>query len=188
MRRTVLMVMATCGVLAGCVPASRTAPVVAAQREAVAALADASARDLAALRALTAAVFEMRRAAIVARLETDALRRAHGGEVGPWLDRFAEAIDDPPARRALVGEREEVAAFDAAAAGAMASLEARGAERAALFADLLASTDLLGVYADAEGAADGLGARETSRSCTPRGCGGRSQTRRSGRRRTGSWR
>jgi len=160
MRRTVWMMAAAGGVLAGCVPASRTAPVIEAQREAAVALADASARDLAALRAVTAAVFEMRRAALVARLETDALGRVHGGETGPWLDRFAAVIDDPPARRALVEQREEITAFDGAAAEAMASLESRGAERAALFADLLASTDLLGVYADAAGAAGALSPRE----------------------------
>jgi len=159
MRRSVLIVVAG-GLLAGCVPASRTGPVVAAQRGAVVALADASAHDLAALRAVTGAVFEMRRAALVARLETGALGRVFDGETGPWLDRFAAAIDDAAARRALVEEREEVAAFDDAAAGALASLEARGAERAAIFADLLASTELLGVYAEAEGVAGALSARE----------------------------
>jgi hypothetical protein len=137
--------------LAGCSPAREAGPVIEVQREAAETLARRSVRDAIALRGATEALLDVRRAALIARLETAALEASFAGEpveidgwsdarAAQWLERFSAAIDDGPVRRDLVQSLPPVAAFDDDAAALLEALDDRNAQTAALLADLLAST------------------------------------------------
>lgn len=136
--------------LTGCSPAREAGPVIEVQRDAAEALARRSVRDAVALRGATEALLEVRRAAVIARLETAALEASFANEPFPidgwsdaesaeWLDRFEAVIDDGPARRDVVRDLPPVTEFAESAAALLIALEGRSAETATLFADLLAS-------------------------------------------------
>ncbi len=152
----------------GCVAANDAAPVVALQAEAASALAAHSAQDHAALSAATAALLDVRRAALRARLEARALGLLYdeppdptiGGLSGDaahaWLTAYTHA-DDP---RLAIESLPAWDDFERDAEAITAALDARGAHAAALFADLLASTALLGAYADESAALGELNPRD----------------------------
>lgn len=152
MKRWMMITMAGLALSpAGCAPAREAGPVIEVQREAAETLAQRSVRDAIALRGATEALLEVRRATLVARLETAALEASFAGEpwrvegwpneqAAGWLDRFDAVATEGAARRALVDELPPVARFDEAAADLLTALDRRHAQTAALFADLLAST------------------------------------------------
>lgn len=164
-RRIVLLSL---GILPGCVAANDAAPVVALQAEAIAAIATHSAEDHAALAAATTALLRVRRAALATRLEACALGLLYdeppdptigglaGDEARRWLDVYTNA-DDPRREIVSLPAWDE---FEHDAEAITAALDARGAHAAALFADLLVSTALLGAYADESAALGELSPRD----------------------------
>jgi|GEM_PF-3814832 len=139
---------------AGCVPARDATTVVEVQRDAIEALAARSVHDSAALAGATEALVAVRRAALVARLESAALEASFAeatiaidgwdaNAAASWLGRFEHVLDDGAARRALVEELPEVRALDEGAAALLSALAARRAETAALYADALASAAVI---------------------------------------------
>ena len=140
---------------AGCVPAQETAPVIESQRLAATALAFRSTQDAHALEAATRALLTVRRAALVTDLDQRALVALHTRAVpaeDDWLERFANLIDHPDARRRLVETHAEILEFDQAAEDLIASLRQRAADSAIISADLLRSVGVLAAYADADAA------------------------------------
>ncbi len=163
---TILMLTLVAG--AGCVAAKDASSVVSFQREAAVALAARSAQDHAALVASSEALLGVRRAALAGRLQARALVLMYeqaeapmigglsGAEAEAWLARYRAGNDG----RALVEELPEWETFEQDAAAAMEALAQRGAGTAALFGDLLASSELLGAYTDESGELGGLSPRE----------------------------
>lgn len=168
MRYTHPLVVLTLVVSSGCVAAHDAAPVVAAQKRAASALARHNAQTHAALVASTEALIEVRRAALTTRLEARALLLLYGedpepaigglsgGAAAEWLRRFESTGD----RTELVAELPELEALEESASLTRAALASHEANAAALFADLIASTQLLEAYTNAAAAASAGEPRE----------------------------